>query len=406
MTRSFGHYLTYQHNVQKYFRDYRDVYSGVIVPLSIAISFPTGTYGFVRALCAKDKDKQYAIDPRTPLFQKAWDRSKVREPHIKMADVLGEPFRTKGIASALRPADFVSDDVIKQVARACVEVQQKFRTRDEDSRKLAKYKKLLGVTDLGELCEPQFLIPPYFQFSTVGDAWYQVCLRLIDATMDQDPKIPVSPIIHMESWQSVLNWENLALQLKSKSITSLWFYPNDFREHLADAISLRRYRAAVESVSESGVKCHSLFGGYFSVLMSKFGLAGFSNGIGYGEWRDSGYHRGGTADIRIYVPKLHRFVGAPEVQSLLDVDAEYFASDSELLASCVESGRSATTVDLAESLEHFLECRRGELSFVASETVGRICGELGETEEHLRAIGPLEFEKFGSSLERWRAAIS
>ena len=114
MANAIRHYLSYQHNVQKYFRDYKDVYDGVLIPLSIAISFPTGTYGFVRALCARDKQKQYAIDPRTPLFQKHWNRAKgVRDPHLKMGEVLGEPFKTKGLTTYIEAADFQDDEVIQ-----------------------------------------------------------------------------------------------------------------------------------------------------------------------------------------------------------------------------------------------------------------------------------------------------
>ena len=51
MVAPFQHYLTYQHNVQSYFREHADKYEGVIVPLSIATAFPTGTYGFVRQSC-------------------------------------------------------------------------------------------------------------------------------------------------------------------------------------------------------------------------------------------------------------------------------------------------------------------------------------------------------------------
>src|SRR5205809_7883706 len=118
MAASFKHYLTYQHNVQRYFKEHRDKYQGVLIPFSIATAFPTGTYGFVRALCSMGKDNQYALDPRTPLFQKPWNRDNVRKPHQKMAEVLGPPFVTKGLSSSVQPADFANSSVIETATEA------------------------------------------------------------------------------------------------------------------------------------------------------------------------------------------------------------------------------------------------------------------------------------------------
>jgi hypothetical protein len=400
------HYLTYQHNVQKYFREHQDKYDGVMIPLPIAVSFPTGTYGFVRALCAKDKSKQYAIDPRTPLFQKTWNREKVRDPHRKMAGVLGEPFETKGLTSHLDPEDFEDYSVVEAVASRCIAFQNHFRTRKEDARKLAKYKKLLGVTELGELREPQFLIPPYFQFTDEDDPWFEVCMNFIDASLAVDSTSSVAPVIHFQNWSSISSWSALAERLGAKGLTACWLYPNDFREHLANEEQLTKYREAVSEFAESKVQTASLHGGYFSILLSHFGLGSFANGVGYGEWRDSGYHSGGTADIRIYVPKLHQFLGAPQVQSLIDKDPDYFAGDSELLASCVEASRPVTDVELAEALDHFIEVRKSEVDSVASTGIPAICTELDETVDHLKAIGPLEEEKYGASLRRWCSVLS
>lgn len=137
MTTTPQQFLTYQHNVQRYFRDYTDKYSGVIIPLSIATSFSSGTYGFIRALCSHDSHKQYAIDPRTTLFQifkKNWDRRNVRDPHKKMAEVFGVPFTTKGLSTKLEPGDFAADSVIHEVGKKCLDFQLDFRIREEDAK--------------------------------------------------------------------------------------------------------------------------------------------------------------------------------------------------------------------------------------------------------------------------------
>jgi hypothetical protein len=405
MVTKVCHYLTYQHNVQSYFRDHADKYDGVLIPLSIATAFPSATYGFVRALCAKNKNKHYAIDPRTPLFQKAWDRANVRPPHKRMAEVMGPPFTTKGLASRLEPPDFHLDSVLNAVTEACLKFQQGFRTSQDDARKLRKYQELLGLSEVNELGEPQFLIPPYFQFENLNDSWYRISLRCIRAAKAYAANIPIRPVLHFHSWSSIPDWLAVDQALGNAGVQALWLYPNHFKEHDADLDSLVAYRKAVQAALNTKLVPYSLFGGYFAILLFYSGLKGFSNGIGFGEWRDSGYHRGGTATNRVYVLKLHRYLDGPLAQTLIDKDAEYFGMDTELLAGCVDGQRPLTTLSQAECLDHFIECRKMELDFVSSNSVGNAIQEIEDTLDHLDEVGPLERMNYGASLERWRDAI-
>lgn len=399
------HYLTYQHNVQSYFRRHADKYTGIIVPISIAVSFSGGTYGFIRALCAKDQDKRYAIDPRTPLFQKSWDRANVRAPHKKTAGSLGPPFYPKGLERPLEPSDF-KGKVLTTAVRQCLDYQLAFRTRKEATRKLEKYKKLLGVDELGELGEPQYLIPPYFQFESADDPWFDISLRAMKAACEFTAGVPIRPVVHMTSWTAVDKWKTILEVLASSSCTEVWLYPNNFHEHKASVDELKRYRSSVKKCDNAGVGTFALHGGYFAVLLGAFGLRGFANGIGYGEWRDSGYHRGGTAAVRIYLPRLHRYLDAPEAQHLLDEDPDHFATGSDLLSECAERKRNLGDLSQEESLEHFMECRSDEIAFVERRGIEAAKMELRTTLERLDGIGQLEREKYGSSLERWLEVLA
>lgn len=405
MAATFKQYLTYQHNVQKYFLDHRDKYSGIIIPLSIATAFPSGTYGFIRALCERDTTKQYAIDPRNALFQKQWNRKNVRNPHRKMADVLGEPFYTVGLEKPVTAASFAEDSVVEAIVQKCLDFQRHFRLRSEDERKLEKYKNLLGLSSLSRLREPQFLIPPYFQFEQLDDPWYSVSKRCVLASPSRSHDIPIRPVLHFACWSGIPDWSNCYRWMWESKIKSFWFYPNNFKEHSADIKQLKIYRLAIESAISNELEPYILFGGYFGILMSYFGLAGFGNGIGYGEWRDSGYHKGGNATTRVYILKLHRFLDAPAAQALIDIDPDYFGNDTDILADCVASERSVEKLRLDECLDHFMECRKIEMDFVATKPLEEAMYELAETIKRL-ASKPQEREKYGISLENWLAAIS
>ena len=79
-----GHYLTYHHVTQNFFRRHGDKFDGLIIPLSVATVFRHGTGGFVLTL-----KKQYAVDPRTPIFQADFERHNIRRSHEEMAVIHG-----------------------------------------------------------------------------------------------------------------------------------------------------------------------------------------------------------------------------------------------------------------------------------------------------------------------------
>lgn len=398
-------YLTYQHNVQKFFREHANKYNGVVIPLSIAASFPGGTYGFIRALCSRHRDVQYAIDPRNALFQKQWDRDNVRPPHKKMADILGKPYKAKSLSRNLEPEDFANEDTLRGSVKNCLDFQKRFRGREEEDRKLNKYKKLLGVSSLTPLKSPQHLVPPYYQFSNLSDHWYEVSMNSIKVSNDYRDGIPIRPVLHFRAWGEISDWASCFSDLSTVGTKEFWYYPNNFKEHEAEEEELAAYRDAIKAAKSNGLHPFVLFGGYFAILMSYFGLNGFGNGIGYGEWRDSGYHRGGTAMTRLYLLKLHRYVDPTVAQHLIEHDADYFGSDSEIVAGYIKEKKSVVNISSAEALDHFMECRRKELEFVATRPRSDAVAELGKTISRLKKIGPLEQDKYGKSLERWQEAI-
>lgn len=399
------HYLTYQHNVQQFFRRHADKYDGVIVPLSIATSFPSGTNGFIRALCTRHSDIQYAVDPRNAMFQKNWNRDNVRDPHKKMAAVMGLPYVETAIQRPLVVDDFDYASISESVKR-CIDFQKTFRTIEKTEKKLRKYKKLLELDQLDELKVPQHLIPPYFQFSEVGDRWFELSMKFVQEALRHREQIPIRPVFHFDKWPNVNSWDSCFDSLVSSGISELWFYPNYFQEHDADISQLKNYRQTVQKAVSKGCSPYSLFGGYWAILMSYDGLAGFANGVGYGEWRDSNYHRGGSAQTRVYILKLHRYVDSSAAQALIDKDPEYFGAGSTIMADYIDAERSVDDMSLAHALDHFLECRHAEIQFVTNNSSATAVAELEETVSRLKSIGPLESKKYGESLERWRKATS
>jgi len=313
-----------------------------------------------------------------------------------MAEVLGNVMAV-GLEAPLDPAQLV-DVAIEYVTKRCLDYQLQFRVRDEDKRKLDKYSKLLGVDLLHELADPQYLIPPYFEMSGTDDPWASINLRSIGYSQGFADGVPIRPVFHVRSFQQV---DDAMLEsYLDLDVDEISIYPNNFKEHDASENELISYRDVIRKFAGAGNSTHAMFGGYFAILMNYFGLAGFGNGVGYGEWRDSGYHKGGTPSIRLYVPRLHRFMDPPIAQSLLDQNS-YFGGEEGLLADCANNGRPLTEITQEEALDHFMECRAREIEFVQGNPVGTAVGELQQTVDALDAVGIIESRTYGRSLKRW-----
>ena len=63
------------------------------------------------------------------------------------------------------------------------------------------------------------------------------------------------------------------------------------------------------------MKVFNLHGGFFSMVLSHFGLSGVSHGIGYGEQKDVVPIIGQSIPtVRYYLPDLYKRVGVPKVE--------------------------------------------------------------------------------------------
>lgn len=396
-------YLFYQHNVQQFFLTHRDKYAGIIAPLSIATSYHDGTRGFFQALLAKDANKEFLIDPRSALFQHGWDRKNIRDAHKKMAAAFGEPFTTRGLNGPLQP-DHLAANEIQAITHACIKYQQDFRLGTNDQRKIEKYKKLAGINVVSQIQNPQLFIPPYFEFDAISDDWYDISLAAIEYAKEKAEVEKIRPVLHFSKFNGQ-DWKVPAKQLHDLGVRSVFLYPNYFREHDQSQETLKQYINAARAFAELKIEPYALHGGYFSAMLWHFGLRGFGNGVGYGEWRDSGYHRGGTAEKRIYIPKIHRFLEPAKAQQLLDRDPSFFSEGAKLISECVKNQRPLDKVSLAEALEHFMECRKLEMEFVESNSVDQLKAELSATiavVENFAEIG----KEYIDSLTAWRGAIS
>ena len=387
-----GHFLTYHHVTQKFFRDHRDKFDGLVIPLSVATVFQQCTGGFVLTL-----RKPYAVDPRTPIFQAEFKRNKIRNAHLEMAAVHGPAVESIVEKRPLEPKDFtqvVTDNVANRVLR----FQKDFSKNSAE--KVDKYADLLGEDQDKTYAGPEFLIPPYFRSGSHKDPWYAVSLDLAKAAVKHKEKHKLAPVLHLTTDFPERDFAAILEDYSEKSFDGLIIFFNNLKEYEQPSKILSKYAELVSTLREKPL--FGLFGGYFTLLLRKIGLPTFSNAVGYGEYRDSGYHAGGQAVRRYYVPALHRYFVDNQAQTLLDIVKEKW-----LRCTCKVCRGQPKITDLSSQqlLEHFLNARMAEIEEAGQNTLKELTTRLETTLQRLSGHGPIILE-YRRHLREWTAALA
>jgi hypothetical protein len=137
----------------------------------------------------------------------------------------------------------------------------------------------------------------------------------------------------------------------------------------------------VKKLAAGGAQVVMLFGGFFSLLLKKFGLSCVSHGLAYSESRAleaSASQTSGPAPVRYYVLELHRFLTLED--SLL-----VLRERPELLCSCpvcrrvLQGDPERVTLfsgqeELAEM--HFLHTRQLERRMIANSSLDELVAQL------------------------------
>lgn len=386
-----GHYLTYHHVSQDFFRRHRNKYDGLMIPLSVACVFRQGTGGFVLTL-----KTQYAIDPRTPILQADFDRQSIRRAHLEIADVHGPTVRQIFESRPLRPADV--SPLAADMAAGVLSFQKEFA--QQSAEKVDKYAALLGEEVETEYGGPHFLIPPYFRSVGRSDPWYEVSLSLARGAVREKEGYRLAPVLHITPGFPESEFRQMARDYANPGFDGLIVFVNSLQEYLAPAATLAKYADLVALLRGQGKPLFGLFGGYFTLLLRKIGLGCFSNAVGYGEYRDSGYHEGGQAVRRYYIPKLHRYLTDTDAQELLNI-----VGGGSLRCACPVCRRRRPLTDFTsqELLDHFLNTRLTEIQHAGATDLSNLIEELADTHETLER-SPVPIDRY-SHLREWVEAL-
>jgi hypothetical protein len=352
MFSGFNHYLSYGSTDQQTMRELSGLYDGLLVPGTIAAFQAEGTKGFVLSLSARSGEP-YVIDSRFPLFQGALPKAK--KSHIMLAAILG----IGGILALGRapvPEDF-NANVVDEAASRWLEFNTGYdevRTKTFD-----KYATRLQEEVFVENRQaPAYILAPYLMLDDAGE-WEAVDEAFWQAAQRHAERLGIrSKLRRVIASTSANKWESLAAL---SAETELIAWVSDLEEFRLDAKSERDlldYTFAIRSAGSRGQSVFALYGGFFSVLLARFGLTGSSHGIGFGEHRDwIELPSSGAPPARYYMPRLHKYVS-------VDIADAFWRSDpSTMRCACEEcAGVSPVSMDYHALMRHSVRMRHLEVA--------------------------------------------
>lgn len=387
LTNLFEHYLSYGSTDQQTMRDLAADFDGLVVPGTIAAFQAEGTRGFVLSLSARSSDP-YMIDSRFPLFQ-----NQLRSPkkaHLMLADVLGVPELVHS-NQLPTPSDF-TDSLIDTVAQRWIEFNVGFD--DVKLKTFDKYAARLNEPVLPENRQgPLAILPPYTMVGDRGDGWASVSDRLWEASMAYATSNAVSiPLRRVIAATSAGMWDDIAATVKHHELIAWISDLEEFRPE--SAVELYAYGQAIQRATDRGQRVFALYGGFFSVLLARYGLVGSSHGIGFGEHRDYvELPTSGAPPARYYVPRLHKYVPVDIAQIL------WLQFPQLMACECEECRTNApASLDYHALMRHSVRARSREIAEWAtlptSDVVDRLGRDFADFQEAVsRLVAPLNVTK-------------
>lgn len=437
------------HSERDYVEKTIGLFDGLMLAANLIEATPGASASLVLKLCGASKVPFY-LDPMTYAYgcyvdpetdqergDLDWIKSEQKQggkvirtfksSYAKLAEQLGSPFSDAiDRSSALTPEDFKSPEVVRAVCDSVCRYQsERIREefRDPEYRDYAN-----------DVPTPAVLFTPYFYIGPLGwSEWLDLTLNLATVAARQQHGAPTHAVICAD--RSFLSSPEFLSTLKTKlprtGVAGVWLWFSRFDEHRADLPELQAFKDLVKSMVAAGLVVYNLHGGYLSLALSKLGLKGVVQAVGYGEQKDVVPVVGQSSPtVRYYLPSLFRRVGVPDVErcfrsleitsadrffakvcdcsickGVIGKGLESFREFGDTRFSRPESRRRAQTPAAAKRCKfHFLLNRAKEKNQLKRESVGDICARL-EAGTRLWADQP-SLKDAGQHLPKWKKLLS
>lgn len=414
------------HKDRDVIRELNSSIDGICVPAHIFSYSPEPTI-----YAALTINKSYFIDPMTYIYSdqdiedyvvEEKENGRQFKPSIKKLTEdygLGQLFKERDF-KRLAPED-LTEEIIQSWADKSIDLQcNKLKNQKEST--LKRYEDLLKeigeeslIKDIEKAELPLFLLPPYFYFKDSQDPWLDINFRFFSLIREKKPNMEVVPLL-LTSATTVD--DSLIEKLKSNNISKIFLWLDDLDEKDSPdkggshAVKLDKFVAFVQKAKEKEIQVTNLYGSYFSMLLSKIGLAGMCNGIFYGENKSRKSKVGGGPQARYYIRALHEFYTLEPATLILSDPRGNDLLDKESV-KCMQlingDPKNIFLFDSDHSLaqRHFIFSRSKELEDVKSKSLEELAKNLHDIySQYSLVVEKYSRNKSPRHLEHWYDVLS
>lgn len=351
----------------------KNAYHGICFSANVACFGRTWVSQFINTL-----GKPFFIDPMTHAFQfdliRVSKGGELKKSYSNLVDVYGEPFNSVvSTKQHLSVSDF-TDDALTSVVQNSLDFQKNI-ARPESSSQQSLLEFAEWLDEESTIQEPEFLVAPYFWFESIESDWYKLNLKIMDLVKKYPQNIPVYGVICTDI-ETILNERELSRILSDfEGMNGILLWISDFNEYKMKKGALISYLNFIRRFQRNNII--SMYGGYFSMIASKFGLNGISPGVGMSESKNvKEQPTGGTFSNKYYIHQAKTMV--------VDADARSFYIDNpESLCRCSICGEKEThntteahqffdDLTPLKAKQHYCKCRALELEEIEKKNEGGI----------------------------------
>ncbi|MDO9537925.1 MAG: hypothetical protein Q7J68_06365 [Thermoplasmata archaeon] len=385
-----------------------DSYYGICFGANVACFGRNWISQFIKTI-----NKPFFIDPVTYVIQfdveNISKEGELKKSYSKLFSEYGLPVMETN--KQMKPTDF-NDDRLTLFIQKVLDFQKNFTQSASGSQQsLFDYAELLGDPVPSSSKVPEFLIAPYFLFENTDDGWYALNLKILAISKQRSDDIPIYGMIctNFDTLQKSSEVKKIIEDYSKMDGIILWI--SDLNEYRMNRDELISYLKFINQLKNIKCDCITLYGSYFSMLASKFGLNGISPGIGISEFkRVRDQPTGGTFSNKYYIPEAKTMA--------VEADARTFYVDNpSTLCTCVIcKGEEINTIkdihsffeelDSTKAKSHYCMNRYLELEKIKSLSEGELQSILDNDIEFCETnIGQVYKIPF-SHLFSWKSAIA
>lgn len=384
----------------------QDSYHGICFSANVACFGRNWVSQFINTL-----SKPFFIDPMTHVVQfdlgKISKEGELKKSYVKLADEYGKPFssiiKSKNHLSA---SDF-DDEILKSFVTKVLEFQRNFtKSKGISQQRLFEYAKLLG--DVPSVQNPEFLVAPYFWFDNTNSEWYRLNSKIMTLAKNHSETIPVYGVIcvDMETIQNQDEVSKLVSDFSEMDGVLLWI--SELSEYKMNREDLMSYLNFLHQFNGNNI--FLMYGGYFSMIASKFGLNGISPGVGISESKSvKDQPTGGIFSNKYYIPHAKSMA--------VEADARTFYADNlDSMCTCnVCEGNKLDSIKEVHNFfdelkplkakQHYCLCRSLEMEDIESSDESEIVSILSEDIEFCETKIGESYNIPYRHLYKWQSAI-